>query len=164
MTNDFYKSTFFLEKIWLLVYESNVDKIKKRELAKVCFLPLCHYNSFGLIVFFPGCIVSWIWVSFAGAVGNLARLDMAGQGTSVQRRPVWESSQRDNWEGWSCWHVDPVTPLWSPVWLPVFFFLFDKLYLANCMYFNGKLFGNRSVVGIRSIFCLCVGLPYVLLW
>lgn len=38
----------------------------------------------------------------------------------------------------------------------VWFFLgvFDKLYLANCMYFTGKLFDNRSVVGIQSIFLL----------
>lgn len=116
---------------------------------------MCVFFFF-LIAFLPsGCIVSWKWVFFAGGVGNSARLDMAGQGTLVQRRPAWESSLRDAWAGWSCWHVDPVTPLQSQV-QPSIFHLFVWQPVSV---FNGKLIGNLPVA-----FCLIVGLFDVFLW
>lgn len=96
-------------------------------LKKSFFLFVCVYVCVSvcvcafLIAFLPsGCIVSWKRVFSAGGVGNLARLDMAGRATWVQRRPVWESSTRDAWARSSCWHVDPVTPLQSQVQLSTF--------------------------------------------
>lgn len=76
---------------------------------------------------------SWTLTCFAGEVESLDRPDVAGPETSVQKKPISESSQKLGLALWNFWRVDPVTPLWLQVQFPVHFYLVDCCFLLHTL-------------------------------